>query len=99
MTIENPPAFPQHPGIQIDGASAADWHGMSLRDWFAGQAMAGFLADGGQRLVNEAYLDDPNFLDMEPAKRAHVVNEQIALGFYALADAMLASRLLRPLQP
>jgi len=30
------PAFPPHPGSQLQG--------MSLRDWFAGQALAGWFA-------------------------------------------------------
>ena len=36
------PAFPI-PGLQDD----ADFNGMSLRDYFAAQAMAGFLAQPG----------------------------------------------------
>ncbi len=38
-TVENPPAFPAFtPG------SLSEHPGMSLRDWFAGQALAGMLA-------------------------------------------------------
>ncbi len=37
MKPENPPAFPTHPGWS--GAP-----GMTLRDWFAGQALAGMMA-------------------------------------------------------
>jgi hypothetical protein len=65
---------------------------MSLRDWFAGQALSGFLANGSQRLVHEACKEEPDFLDMGPDRRAKVVNEQIARGCLALADAMLAAR-------
>jgi hypothetical protein len=32
------PAFPLHPAIQCDGPPT-DWHGMTLRDYFAGQAL------------------------------------------------------------
>jgi len=39
MQRENPPAFPIHPGINIDLLSGHE--GMTLRDWFAGQALAG----------------------------------------------------------
>ena len=40
------PAFPMSEG---------DWSGMSLRDWFAGQALAGLMASpNGPRLVKEA---------------------------------------------
>ena len=43
MSDSDKPAFPQHPGIQCDGPPT-DRHGMTLRDWFAGQALAGFAA-------------------------------------------------------
>lgn len=33
------PAFP----VNIPGAGDNGWHGMSLRDWFAGQALNGLL--------------------------------------------------------
>lgn len=38
------PAFPTEPNTQ-DGFYAH--HGMSLRDWFAGQALAGLIAQSG----------------------------------------------------
>jgi len=34
------PAFP----VSIPGTGDNGWHGMLLRDWFAGQAIAGVLA-------------------------------------------------------
>lgn len=41
-TNDGGPAFPQ----PADQGNLEDWrHGMSLRDWFAGQAMQGLLAD------------------------------------------------------
>ena len=83
--MANPPAFPNY---------ANDYgpiqEGMSLRDWFAGQALAGFLSNGSQRLINEACKKEPAFLDKGPNARAAVVNELIASGCYELADAMLA---------
>lgn len=40
---DNPPAFPPNAGWRdLDPA----YHGMTLRDWFAGQALAGILARG-----------------------------------------------------
>ena len=36
-------AFPLHPGVAPDWTASA---GMTLRDWFAGQALAGFIASG-----------------------------------------------------
>lgn len=38
---ENPPAFPMEKGSPLVTAA----QGMSLRDYFAGQALAGFCAD------------------------------------------------------
>ena len=35
------PAFP----VSIPGCGDNGWHGMSLRDWFAGQAIAGVMAN------------------------------------------------------
>lgn len=56
-TPENPPAFPNHPAIQIDGGPN-DWIGMTLRDWFAGQAITMCLKDvslGFDAWAREAY--------------------------------------------
>jgi hypothetical protein len=38
----NPPAFPNHPRTFIDGGTGRPelWTGMTLRDWFAGQALS-----------------------------------------------------------
>ena len=33
-------AFPVHPRINPGDPNEADWSGMSLRDWFAGQVIA-----------------------------------------------------------
>lgn len=88
---ENPPAFPL--GVPHMTEYQPEW-GMSLRDWFAGQAMAGFLADGSQRLVAQAIEQDaPLGLFQDASAKASVINEQLAIGFYQLADAMLAQRL------
>ena len=80
------PAFPR-------SASVFDDRGMRLRDYFAAQALTGFLADGSQRLIAQALEEDPNrHLIQDATAKAAVVNEQLALGCYALADAMLAAR-------
>lgn len=40
----NPPAHPQ-PAITNDTYARNEWHeGMSLRDWFAGQALVGIIS-------------------------------------------------------
>ena len=69
-TSNNPPAFPceaqgdrnvppEHDYIQT-GIYSSKFPGMSLRDWFAGQALAGLIAQSSQAtsaalVANEAY--------------------------------------------
>ena len=70
MKDENPPAFPRdhrHFGH----------NGMSLRDWFAGQALAGLMANANIPFA-------PDYAECEPS--------QIADASYEIADAMLAHR-------
>lgn len=76
------PAFPSEPRRFVMGASGPEpvphhHPGMSLRDWFAGQALAGILA--GEPPVKS---DDPCLSSAEAA-----------LGAYRCADAMLAASL------
>ena len=87
---DNPPAFPRT-GEGV-GNPKYDEPGMRLRDWFAGQALNGFLADSSQRRIREACEVVEQFKDMGPLERAAVVNKELAAGSYALADAMLAER-------
>lgn len=42
---ENPPAFPQHPSQMVGRERTWGDPGMTLRDWFAGQALSGLLSD------------------------------------------------------
>lgn len=48
MTDTSPPAFPNPEvrGPDVQGFQAASW-GMSLRDYFAGQALVGIIAHHG----------------------------------------------------
>lgn len=69
-------AFPSHP-ILYSSADAHQAQGMSLRDWFAGQALAGICANGHTPW-------SPNVADIEDA--------EVARAAYDLADAMLAAR-------
>lgn len=44
---DNPPAFPSERYTPTGyGARRHDIPGMSLRDWFAGQALTGWVSDG-----------------------------------------------------
>lgn len=58
------------------------WYGISLRDWFAGQALAGICADTGslERAAKEQY-----------GKRT-IRPEMVAAAAYQIADAMLKAR-------
>lgn len=75
---DNPPAFPRiGEGF---GNPSYDTPGMSLRDWFAGQALAGDLAS-----QNEFTGEWPTTSSGEHLRgRAEF--------FYRFADAMLAAR-------
>ena len=69
------PAFP----VSIPGCGDNGWHGMSLRDWFAGQALPPCIA---------------TVINIEAAgaslkKDAPVCAAEMA---YQIADAMLAAR-------
>lgn len=55
------PAFPRASGPAQEGVNAQAHYGMTLRDWFAGQALAGLLASpaepefGASHFANAAY--------------------------------------------
>lgn len=55
--LANPPAFPTT--MPLDGWGDPN-KGMSLRDWFAGQAIAGYIATGDKMsahaVAREAYM-------------------------------------------
>lgn len=77
---DNPPAFPSDTPYERDPAHFFE-PGMALRDWFAGQALAGLLA--GQWNVAE------NAVEPQPLSENA---SSVASGAYAVADAMLAAR-------
>lgn len=80
------PAFPACNEANVNGTM-----GMTLRQWYAGQALQGFLADGSQRLVAHALELDDNFnIIQDTNAKASVANTLIAEGCFALADAMIA---------
>jgi hypothetical protein len=84
MNVENPPAFPEHENVndpRADGFVAT--HGMTLRDYFAGQALVGLLAQV-----------EPEFLaatEWSTKKLGQVVSA----GAYDIADGMLKERQTR----
>ncbi len=74
----NPPAFPQQCADALDVGMVHE--GMSLRDWFAGQALAGWMAS----YVN---AEHPGSFDDGTPYLAHIAEHS-----FALADAMIAAR-------
>lgn len=72
---ENPPAFP-HPEPR-DPSFSTVAGGMSLRDWFAGQALAGLLPSISSIRRNDQYQTG---------------EEAVAAQAFALADTMLTER-------
>lgn len=74
---ENPAAFPM--GNPTDGGH----DGMTLRDWFAGQALAGFTA------ANDAMLRALAALAEEEGQNTSQIVARLS---YERADAMLAAR-------
>jgi hypothetical protein len=45
MSENGGPAFPIHPGMVIDRQGVRETQGMTIRDWFAGQALVGYAAN------------------------------------------------------
>ena len=78
------PAFPQphYETSDDEGNPTTLWTGMSLRDWFAGLALAGIKLHAKSDFVTGVELDD--------------AARQVAIGAYAVADAMLKKREAQP---
>lgn len=77
-TPENPPAFPTN--------VPPPWaQGMSMRDWFAGQALAGTLASSGD-------TEQFRVLSIGAASRKVPFARHIADMSFEIADAMLVAR-------
>ena len=73
----NTPAFPQTNDRVVASISIANSQGMTLRDYFAGQALSGGLEQGVENDMNLGWWHQPS----KVAQRA-----------YAIADAMLKAR-------
>lgn len=84
-------AFPAH----SDAARANEWHGMSLREWFAGQALAGLVggkmpfaaADAGN-LAWSAFL----IADAMIYERLHGVATEDRLEIFATLNGFQTER-------
>lgn len=74
LHAEGGPAFP----VSIPGCGDNGWHGMTLRDWFAGMAMQGMMANADSAPDSVAAAKSPS--------------EAIAGMAYMIADAMIERR-------
>ena len=72
-------AYPQHVCENCEDPITGNFKGLSIRDYFAGQALAGLLGNGS---VESLKLGVPY-----PES-----NKNMAMCVYAVADAMLAER-------
>ena len=77
------PAFPLISHTDCNGFRREAQDGMSLRDYFAGQALAGWVATLDMEPEDE-------FLGDEKIERQHQL--AVARWMYGYADAMLAAR-------
>jgi len=95
------PAFPVPEAVgQGGGFCAADSKGMTLRDWFAGQVLAGVCANPHGCIVEPP--DEPSWSAETPENRGgggspgnfnwSIYGEEAARLAFATADAMLAER-------
>lgn len=71
------PAFPEAVAVGPSGDVYPGMSGMSLRDWFAGHALSGWLSSFGE---------------MHPHPAESGTSEAVARNSYALADALLEAR-------
>jgi hypothetical protein len=71
------PAFPHT--VQMEGFDRVWVSGMSLRDWFAGQALAAIVRD---RDALHALNGEPDF----------PLQQNVTVAAYQIADAMLRAR-------
>lgn len=88
------PAFPHH-RISSNGESHSHYSGMSLRDWFAGQAL-GACIQWAQARGKDELMEDNQPVHAEPCMpdgdAGRDGTEDAARAAYLFADAMLAAR-------
>lgn len=97
------PAFP----ATQNGPDGCTQYGMTLRDWFAGQALAGYMANsetafsfvwknskGETRYLG--YGATPGAKDVEGWHIVKTPDQAMAESMFAKADAMLAARKEQP---
>jgi len=76
------PAFPSSNDITVGNAHTNVHSGMTLRDWFAGQALAGMWSNNDHLCI----------VKENASKAGHSFDERLSQNAYAIADAMIAER-------
>jgi len=81
-----PSSIPSEPYGHQDGESTWQFGGLTIRDWFAGQALAGIMASPLEYVRGA-----------KETGRGHLsMGEVFVQQAYAVADKMLAARQVRP---
>ena len=89
MAYGGGPAFPHHVKLQPSDTSF-HYHGMTVRDWFAGQALPAVVSSLAQ---SNGSFQGSMLTDLFGPTATNIRREQIAAALaYSLADAMLARR-------
>lgn len=88
------PAFPEAIAIGPSGDIYPGMGGMALRDWFAGQALAGMLAQSHQGPKDWTQMGHGWGEDCVNGLNKHetAISHTLADFAYKIADAMLAER-------
>ena len=87
------PAFPIEGMSLIPGMAIVNATGMTLRDWFAGQALKGIIEHLSWVELIAMHMEEDGEDKREPTPQQEwAVKEGIAKAAYKLADAMLAER-------
>ena len=81
--IENPPAFPEQGYTRPNGEFQWPISGMTLRDFFAGQALAGLSVNQEMLLANQDLINSFGTIGIDKLQ---------ANKAYRRADAMLTER-------
>ena len=65
------------------------WNGMTLRDYFAGQALVGIMTSAA--INPKQFLEAAQQISKEE-KKQYTLSELVSINSYAVADFMLAER-------
>ena len=94
-TNDGGPAFPSPDTVHPNGQVQYGTFGMTLRDWFAGQALVAVIAAESHQArldANRCHEDQVAFLQWWKEGSSSDMNDDLALACWGIADAMIAAR-------